>query len=388
MRRSIPVHLAAAALAALAVGCESQKSSNPTSPSVAGPIPGVNITAPVLLEPSAGARIRAQDQPLTLLIENATTNGERPISLTFEIATDTDFNNRVFARENISPGPNGRTSLRLPDALAADRTYYWRARALDGANTGPFSNPVGFQIYTPVELQAPTPLAPVGDIKLATRRPEFSVRNSVRSGPVGAVTYVFEISENQTFTVVEAVVTLSEQPVETRFTIAQELKTSQRYFWRARASDPETTSAWSAVQIFQTPDPAPAPTPTPTPTPAPPAGGWPTSGPEIVTYVEQRYPQYLRCCVSLDERKENMAFIRDRMIEAGICGGLDLAWNMKRGGPEKSIDYLAYRKNGTWIGVDIGFDYDNTSMPLRLQWGEDGPLYIFPETYLPRPACR
>jgi len=38
------------------------------------------------------------------------------------------------------------------------------------------------------------------------------------------------------------------------------------------------------------------------------------------------------------------------MIEAGLCGGMELAWNLKRGGPEKSIDYLAYRKAGRWIG--------------------------------------
>ena len=75
--------------------------------------------------------------------------------------------------------------------------------------------------------------------------------------------------------------------------------------------------------------------------------------------------------VSLSQRQANMAFVRDRMIEAGICGGMDLAWNMKRGGPEKSIDYLAYRKDGRWIGVDIGHAYDDTSIPLGLQWGEN-----------------
>ena len=29
-----------------------------------------------------------------------------------------------------------------------------------------------------------------------------------------------------------------------------------------------------------------------------------------------------------------MEFLRNRMIEAGICGGLDLGWNLKRGGPD------------------------------------------------------
>jgi hypothetical protein len=63
-----------------------------------------------------------------------------------------------------------------------------------------------------------------------------------------------------------------------------------------------------------------------------------------------------------------MAFLRDRMIEAGKCGGLDLGWNLKRGGPDISIDFLAQRINGEVIGIDIGFDYDNLEKTLELQW--------------------
>ena len=36
-----------------------------------------------------------------------------------------------------------------------------------------------------------------------------------------------------------------------------------------------------------------------------------------------------------------MMFLRDRIIEAGKCGGLELGWNLKRGGPELSIDFMA-----------------------------------------------
>jgi hypothetical protein len=35
-------------------GCQTSKSSTPTAPTVAGPIAGVTITAPVLLSPSQG----------------------------------------------------------------------------------------------------------------------------------------------------------------------------------------------------------------------------------------------------------------------------------------------------------------------------------------------
>ena len=39
-----------------------------------------------------------------------------------------------------------------------------------------------------------------------------------------------------------------------------------------------------------------------------------------------------------------MMFLRNRVIEAGICGGLNLGWNLKRGGPELSIDFIAEKR--------------------------------------------
>src|SRR5438309_7178423 len=104
-------HLATAALLTVltvaATACQATKSSNPLSPSVAGPIPGVNITAPKTLEPS-GWKIPVDQQPVTLLAENAATTGVRPLSYVFEVATDAGFTNKVFVREGVAPGDGGR----------------------------------------------------------------------------------------------------------------------------------------------------------------------------------------------------------------------------------------------------------------------------------------
>ena len=121
--------------------CEASKSSTPLSPSVAGPIPGVQISAPKMLEPQTGSKIAIDKQPVTMLIENAGSTGPRPLTYTFEIATDTGFSNKVFTRDGIAQGDGGRTSLRMSDALATGHTYYWRVRAEDGANTGPYATP-------------------------------------------------------------------------------------------------------------------------------------------------------------------------------------------------------------------------------------------------------
>jgi len=52
-----------------ASGCTSSKSSNPLSPTVAGPLPGVEITAPKPVNPTGGTRVTAEQQPVTLKVE-------------------------------------------------------------------------------------------------------------------------------------------------------------------------------------------------------------------------------------------------------------------------------------------------------------------------------
>src|SRR5690242_10958171 len=173
MARSFICTIGTLAAALALVGCDVAKSSNPLSPSVAGPIPGVNITAPRTITPAAGARIAADAQPLTLTAQNASTSGVRPLSLVFDIATDANFSNKVFSRDGIAPGSNGQTSLRLTDKLAADRTYYWRVRAQDGANTGPYSPATNFTVFSPVALQAPVLVSPIHGVAVASVRPTF-----------------------------------------------------------------------------------------------------------------------------------------------------------------------------------------------------------------------
>ena len=62
-------------LSVVLAGCEAQKSETPLSPSVAGPIAGVNISPPKLIEPVQGFKIKESAQPIKLIIENAASNG-------------------------------------------------------------------------------------------------------------------------------------------------------------------------------------------------------------------------------------------------------------------------------------------------------------------------
>ena len=248
--------------------CEASKSSTPLSPLVAGPIPGVDISAPKMLEPLASQRIPVDRQPVTLLIENALTTGVRPLTYSFDIATDANFNNKVFSRAGVVPGEGGRTSLRLEDALATGRTYFWRARALDGANEGPFATALSFDIFTPIVIEAPTLVAPGINATVNTLRPRFVFRNAVRSGPVGAITYLLEVADSDSFAN-KIAVTGAEQPNQTTLDIPTDLAYSRVYYWHVRAYDPTNLGPFSLTQAFATPPVPPPPPPTPGPSPSP-----------------------------------------------------------------------------------------------------------------------
>ena len=51
---------------ALAGACSAEKSANPLSPAVAGPIAGVDISAPRLMQPGAGVTVKDTEQPIKL----------------------------------------------------------------------------------------------------------------------------------------------------------------------------------------------------------------------------------------------------------------------------------------------------------------------------------
>src|SRR4030095_15141175 len=86
-------------------GCEVDKSENPLSPSIAGPIAGVEITPPRRVEPAQNAKVKHSQQPIRLMVENAATNGVRPLSYSFEVASDRAVQTKVFPTRRAGPRP-------------------------------------------------------------------------------------------------------------------------------------------------------------------------------------------------------------------------------------------------------------------------------------------
>src|SRR5438034_544181 len=151
----------ALALTLAGVACEKQTPSSPsdlnasTQPTaVTDAVTGITLTAPVAVTPTANQQFRNVEQPLTLTVRNAVSTGTTPLTYTFEVATDVNFGNRVYTKENVAEGGGGQTALRI-DRIAPERTYFWRARANSGSQAGPNSVARSFAIGPEVILQTP-----------------------------------------------------------------------------------------------------------------------------------------------------------------------------------------------------------------------------------------
>jgi hypothetical protein len=340
--------------------CEQLKSANPLSPDVAGPIPGVAITAPKPLEPLVGSQIVSDGRPLTLLIENAGTNGPRELWLQIDVAADAAFQQVVHQADRVTPGTGGRTSYRLPEPLGSGYTYYWRARAADGANSGPYSAVANFSVVDPAIIDPPLPLEPNGNI--STNRPEFKVRNGRASGPTGTIIYRFEVGTAPDPASVVAVLTASPNASGTTTVSLGDLPWSRTFYWRAYATDGSTQSQYSGVMSFRTPDappPPPPPTATPTPgtgspvSPLPGGGGGrtpdpaagqrlplPSYGGQVVQQVAAARPDLLRN--SCQEHGGSWGFM-DLVVDTLRTYDTRWGYNWKRGNVgDPSLDVIDY----------------------------------------------
>jgi hypothetical protein len=238
------------------------------------------------------------------------------------------------------------------------------------------------------EFGVPGLASPINNDRVGSLRPTFTVTNVNRNAAVGSLHYDFQVALDQAFTQMIAAGISQEGGGQTQFTPQNDIMYDRVHFWRSRASDGILLGPWAATQSFRgpaAPTPSPSPSPSPGPPPQPPGSCASTNGHAIAQCIAAKYPQYLVAGVSLGQRQANMGFLRDRMIEAGKCGGLDLAQNLKRGGPDLSIDFLVERRPQGDMGIDIAVDYDNTSEPLRLGWAEAG----YGATYkaYPMPNC-
>ena len=259
-----------ACLAVVVAGCEAEKSRNPLSPNVAGPIPGVSISPPTPVNPVNAEVLNTA--PVRLVFNNATTNGERPLSYIVELASDAAFANKVFAQSKVTPGSGSQTTIVVDASLAADRTYYWRAKADDGANESAYSSVAKFDVVVPIVIETPGPVSPVSGAVTSSTRPTLVANNAGIQGRVGRVDYWFEVALDQAFARIIVGLGVERSGGTTTSAPMPELPGNTLLYWRVVGIglNGTVTGSWSLTQSFRTPASAPAPTPPPSPGPNPP----------------------------------------------------------------------------------------------------------------------
>jgi hypothetical protein len=351
--------LAAVAVLALSLSaCEAEKSKNPLSPNVAGPIAGVSLSAPQPSTPINGAEV-VTGAALRLTFNNSSSNGVRPFWYIVELASDAEFKTKLYNNPKVAPASGAQTSVVVEASLTAEKTYYWRVKADDGANESLYSGTAKFDLIVPIVIGTPVPVSPVGGQAVANNKPVLTVNNAAVQGRTGRVDYWFEIGLDQAFGRI-----IVQQPVERSSgttTSAQmpELPHGTLLYWRVVGLGRDYTVAgnWSATQSFRTPaappaPPAPAPTPSPGPTPAPPPGGRtpdpapgqqlpnPSYGAAVVQQVAAQYPNALRN--SCQDQGGTWEFL-DRVVDALRQHDSRWGYNGKRGNQnDPSHDVIAY----------------------------------------------
>jgi hypothetical protein len=229
---------AVAAVCLAAAACS--KNSTPTQPTTAAATTDAaaataSVTVPRQLSPAAGASIRNVDQPVTLVVANAVLTQSAAATYTFEVSTDAAFAAKVYSKTGVAAGSGGQTSLTI-DKIAAGTSYFWRARAEGGGTTGPYTAARAFTIGPAIVIDAATLVSPIANAGTGAR-PTFTVTNATRSGPIGALTYKFEIAATSSFTPVLIAGTVTEGTARTSFTPSIDLPAETTLFWRVTVSD-------------------------------------------------------------------------------------------------------------------------------------------------------
>lgn len=258
------------------------------------------------------------------------------------------------------------------------------ATACSGGNTAPTSpspavggNGAAGPDGSTLKATAPSLQSPTGGGRINTTEPVFVARKSDGKFVQASYRYRIEVS-TPGGNVVYTSAPLDANGDQVSHEMPFDLALDTAYRWRARAVSGGNFGPWSGYGEFRTVDYRGL-------VPRPADGRWPSTGDAVVAYVANAFPEYLER-TSFDQRIANMEFLRDRIIETAICGGMDVAWNLKRNIGPHSHDAVAWRDGNRVRVIDIASAFDNPGITLSLHWAEvAGPSGYDP--YTNHPGC-
>jgi len=183
----------------------------------------------------------------------------------WQLDYDTDFSTVPEGFE----GDTKASTAQLP-ALDPDATCYWRVRATEPV-LSPWSDKWSFTTSIGSEIMAPVPESPEAGASGISVKPIFQW-----SAIAGADSYELIVSTRAEIDNPTILKTGSYSLPGTAWQCNLSLDYDTTYYWKVRAVNGDTHSAWSAVSAFSTgPPPAPAANSPPEPPPSPPQSNSP-----------------------------------------------------------------------------------------------------------------
>jgi hypothetical protein len=217
----------------------------------------LDATAPVLVLGTVAARTAATPQLSTTYTDNASTG-----TLSLQLCTNSSCTS-VSQSTSSSSGLASGTVLNWTPASLPDRTYYWRARAVDAAG-----NQSAWSVGTfVVDSTPPSPPSPVGNVPLRARTtPDLRARVDEPGDPGDSARVLFELCSDSTCGNVLAMGYSSTVPVGSVASWQGGALPDGTYYWRAFAEDlVGNQSAWSVTGQFVVDNVAPSVPATPAP---------------------------------------------------------------------------------------------------------------------------
>ncbi len=189
-------------------------------------------TVPQPLEPQNG-RIIAQMRPELILEASSDAEGD-PITYEIQLYQDPDFT-RVLGIEKELRADGDRVRWTAPADLSDDAEYYWRARARDPYETGPWSKTGQFWVNLVEEPPLPFGLLdPEIGTEVYLLEPVFSWEETFDPDPLSSVRYRVSYTRNPQFTKAS---TITLETDGTFIKAVKPLHNENTYYWKVEAVD-------------------------------------------------------------------------------------------------------------------------------------------------------
>jgi RHS repeat-associated protein len=208
-------------------------------------------TAPSENDPADGGEVASLTPDLS--VNDAADPDGDPLTYTFELYADPGLTTLVASASDIPQTPS-TTTWTVPVTLNDNTHYYWRARANDPYETGPWMTPASFFVNTVNDPPtAPTLSSPANGSQVMTLQPMLEVGNAVDPDD-SSLTYTFEVYTDPGLTVLVASASnIAQGTGMTSWTVPTALTEDTTYYWRAQAVDPHGLAGpW----MMPTPNPA------------------------------------------------------------------------------------------------------------------------------------